>query len=135
MPLDVYLQDKPGLPRVGDDYRHVCSFRDDEGYYWFLHPLFEELRADTGEYIDLYGGAVFKGDALGALARTVAAARVLVDAQPDQWDVVIGIKMAPEPEEIHTTVEKKQMLNLLSKLEEAVSTAKAVGAYVTFWGD
>lgn len=135
MPLDVYVQSEPELPRAGGDYEYFCSFHDDEGYYWFLHPLFDELRAETGEYIDLYGGAVFKGVTLDALARTIDNARIFVNAQPDRWDVVTGIRMGLVPREIHSTVEKPQMMTLLEKLEEAVNKAKAVGAYVTFWGD
>jgi hypothetical protein len=83
MHLDVFLQPNAEPPRVGDDYEYVCPFDADEGYYWFLHPLFEELRAETGEYINLYDRAVFSGDSLEALARTLSAAHSLVAGHPE----------------------------------------------------
>jgi hypothetical protein len=41
---------------------------DDDGYYWFLHPLWERLRPETGQYIDLYGYAGFAGSCSSATA-------------------------------------------------------------------
>ena len=74
MALDVYVQPQPELPRIGSKYSRICSFEDD-GYYWFLYPLFEELAKETGQHIDLYDGAAFSGISLEALARTIASAR------------------------------------------------------------
>jgi hypothetical protein len=68
---------------------------DDDGYYWFLHPLFEELQASTGQYIDLYGDAAFVGANLDALGRILSAARRLVEAQPKSWKVHTGTQMLP----------------------------------------
>ena len=135
MSLDVYVQPKAEMPRIGDESEHICSFVDDEGYYWFLYPLFEKLREETGEFIDLYGGATFSGVALDALAQTIVEAHKLVDAQPDSWEVVTGVITKPVRKEVRASVNKQQMKMLLAKLEEAVSKAKTRGAYVTFWGD
>ena len=38
---------------------------------WFLHPLFEKLRAQTGQYIDLHGNATFADEQLAALKKDV----------------------------------------------------------------
>jgi len=51
---------------------------------WFLHPLFEKLRAETGQYIDLYASATFADEQLAALKK------MLAEAQPDCWEVQVG---------------------------------------------
>ena len=135
MALDVYVQPTADMPRISDDYEHICSFIDNEGYYWFLYPLFEKLKEETGEYIDLCGAAIFGGNGLDALARTVNTARKRVAEQPEVWEVVTGIITEPVHEEIRLTVNKQQMVMLLDKLEDAVDHAKATRSYVTFWGD
>ena len=56
MGLDIGIGDA----QVGRLMRNEPSIVfEDDGYYWYLHPFFEVLRAETGEYIDLYGGANF----------------------------------------------------------------------------
>ncbi len=44
----------------------TCEFEDD-GYYWYLWPAFEDLKIKTGQLIDLYGGCEFAGDSLISL--------------------------------------------------------------------
>ena len=34
---------------------------DDEWYFWFLEPFFNELNQKTGQYIDPWGYAEFSG--------------------------------------------------------------------------
>jgi hypothetical protein len=60
---------------------------DDDGYYWFLHPLFERLANDTGEFIDLYGDACFKDKNLNALKSVLSEARSHVRKQRKSWSV------------------------------------------------
>ncbi len=55
---------------------------EDDGYYWFLHPLFVALAEETGQYVDLYGGARFQGQDLDALERALASSRQLIEVQP-----------------------------------------------------
>ena len=57
---------------------------EDDGYYWFLHPLFERLAGETGQYIDLYGDALFAGPDLLALSRMLSEARRLVGPSPSR---------------------------------------------------
>jgi hypothetical protein len=42
---------------------------NDDGCYWFVHPLFERLREECGKYIDLYGDATFTRDDFPRLRR------------------------------------------------------------------
>jgi hypothetical protein len=135
--LDIYLQPNGNLPpRPGDGGEHIAAFPfENEGYYWFLCPLFEALRQETGENIDLYGDARFHGETLAALEQTLLEARALVSGQPDQWEVVIGIRPWEDPPEVCVTIQKAVMIGLLDTLEAATLRARETGAYITFWGD
>jgi hypothetical protein len=110
------------------------SFEND-GYYWFLHPLFETLAKETGQYLDLYDDCLFAGSDLEALARTFAAARTLIERQPSSWRVSIGRQLAPVPKEIHSTVEKKTFLQAIDRLEDIVRIAISTGNVVVSTGD
>ena len=137
MALDIYLQPDPVMPRINDTYEHLGAFYDTEGYYWFLEPLFAELYKTTGQYIDLYGGAIFHGEALKALAEMLLTAHEQVSAQPESWEVVTSIQLdsVPGSQEIRKTVHKQGMLALLDKLEAATHRAQSTGCYINFWGD
>jgi hypothetical protein len=122
------------MQRVGGDHEYICSL-DDDGYYWFLFPFFEDLAKQTGQWIDLYGGAAFAGQKLDDLARVLAVAREMVEKQPPAWEVVTGIREGPEPETIRSPVDRQQIRALLDTLEAAVRKAGVAGSYVTFVGD
>ena len=49
--LDIGVGD--ALHQPSDPAEPSLGFEGDDGYYWFLHPLFERLAAETGQYIDL----------------------------------------------------------------------------------
>ena len=49
MSLDIGIGDGSSLVPERDE---PSLFLEDDGYYWFLHPLFEGLQAETGQYID-----------------------------------------------------------------------------------
>ena len=72
----------PGVP--------WAEFHDD-GYYWFMWPLFEALAERTGQVIDLYGSAAFHGPALESFREILCEARALVQAQPETWQVVVPL--------------------------------------------
>jgi hypothetical protein len=119
------------------------SFESD-GYYWFLHPLFEGLRTDTGQFIDLFGDASFAGNEIFALERMLKAAKELVLAQPRSWDVCIGFELDPRQKEtqrdarlkeIFGTVERDHFLDVLSQLNRVVARAKELSRPVICFGD
>jgi hypothetical protein len=112
----------------------VIAF-DDDGYYWFLHPLFEELRAETGEYIDLYGGAVFEGESLVALQKMLANARSLVLAQSEVWSAHCGTQVKPVHKKLFQEVRRNRLLRLLSKFARIAQRAEETGRRVVCSGD
>ncbi|BCM92447.1 hypothetical protein IAD21_04327 [Abditibacteriota bacterium] len=139
MALDVFLQEKPGRPAHGAEYEEILCFEEEEeeGYYWFLYPLFQQLQKRTGQFVDQYGVAIFGGDNLDSLANTIAAARQLTENHPEEWDVVVGFEVGPARprREIRQPVNKARMLSLLDKLQTAIAKATEKNYYVAFWGD
>src|SRR5687767_1401308 len=108
---------------------------DSDGYYWFLHPLFEKLRSETGQYIDLYGDASFSAATLSALERMVAEAMRLVEAQAATWQVYTGTQLKPEHKELYAEVTKDCFLAMLRKWQQIIARAKDIGKPVVCFGD
>jgi hypothetical protein len=126
---------------IGDGVRPVplesepSLWLSNDGYYWFLHPLFERLHAETGQYIDLYGDASFSGKSMMALERLAADAKKLVRSQPPTWRVHTGTQLAPEQKEVYSEVEKARFMELLVKLDQIIQRAKEIGQPVVCFGD
>jgi hypothetical protein len=133
MSLDLFLQSGPEMPPGGDG-EYVCSLEDD-GYYWFLEPFFGDLAEQTGQYVGLYGGAVFGGAALEVFQRTLAAARERTAAMPDRWEVVTGLRPGAVSDELRAEVVRAELEALLDRLDAAAARATAVGQYLKFFGD
>jgi hypothetical protein len=132
MALDLGIGDGvSSIPQQGEPSLWLSS----DGYYWFLHPLFENLRSETGQYIDLYGDASFTGASLSALERMVAEAVGLVQAQPATWQVHTGTQLRPEHKELYVDVEKDRFLALLHKWLKIIERAKEIGKPVVCFGD
>jgi hypothetical protein len=108
---------------------------ESDGYYWFLHPLFEKLRSETGQYIDLYGYASFSGATLSVLERMVAEAVRLVQAQPATWQVHTGTQVRPDHKELYAEVKKDCFLELLNKWQQIIARAKETGKPIVCFGD
>src|SRR5262245_50339246 len=102
--LDIGVGD--ALYQPSDPNEPSLGFEDD-GYYWFLHPLFEGLMVETGQYIDLYGSAMFAGPDLAALGRMLTEARRQVEARPESWEVQTAV--APV---LHQQVSRDEFLRL-----------------------
>ncbi|MCI0377739.1 MAG: hypothetical protein L0215_09045 [Gemmataceae bacterium] len=119
------LWDEPGF-----------CFLDDEGYYWFLHPLFWELAEKTGQYIDLYGDAAFSGESLRELERVLVQARAQVLAQPESWKVKIGTLLDPvHKKQLYARVTREEFLKLLREWRRVIRRARARGRRVVCFGD
>jgi hypothetical protein len=113
---------------------------EDDGYYWFLYPLFERLAERTGQIIDPYSAATFAGPAVAALRETLAEARRLVVAMPEQWDVKtgesIGSTLHPTPPTpVYETVRRDAFERLLRRFEGLVDAALATDRPIVCLGD
>lgn len=110
-------------------------FLDDDGYYWFLHPLFTQLAEQTGQYIDLYGNAYFEGTRISPLQEVLTQARQQVEKQPGTWRVSIGFQTHPEYKETFEEVNQAIFLERLSQWENLVALARQQSLGVVCFGD
>lgn len=150
MALDVGIGDGKSLIPVQNE---PSLFLEDDGYYWFLHPLFERLRTETGQYIDLYGDASFGEANLSALEQVLKEARALVESQPVAWEVHVGTQIIPKGkdlfkvvgaeivgnwenvQEIYKGVERNQFSELISQWQMITARARVLGRPVVCFGD
>src|SRR4051812_44751913 len=119
--LDIGVGD--AIHQPSDPAEPSLGFEDD-GYYWFLHPLLERLAGETGQYIDLYGYALFAGADLLALGRMLADARRLVEAQPESWEVYTGTQLVPVHRGVFKAVERAELLSRLAAWKRATDRAR-----------
>lgn len=108
---------------------------DADGYYWFIHPLLQDLAERTGLYIDLYGYAAFGPGELMYLQQLVSDIRALIAEQPLEWDVHCGTQIFPENKEIFDAVSKSKFVDLVDKLQCVIDVARASGKNVVCIGD
>lgn len=114
----------------------MCSVTlDNDGYYWFLHGLFAELRDETGLYLDLYGDAMFGTSHFGRLKKLLDQATELVEAQPAKWRVNVGKQVHPVERDLFDTVTKDEFQRLLANFRRVVDEAERLGGYVQCAGD
>jgi hypothetical protein len=108
---------------------------EDDGYYWFLHPLLVALADETGQYVDLYGEARFQGESLNALERVLVSACELVESQPSSWEVHVGTQLSPERRELYKPVERRRFLELIATWQGIVARARELRRAVLCFGD
>src|SRR3954453_21478701 len=109
-------------------------FSLDDGYYWFLHPFFERLAATTGQYVDLFGDAVFEGANLDCLEQMLTEARALVESKPERWSVHVGTTVRPTRRELYCEVVREQFVQLLQHWQEVVKRARVTGYRLVCFG-
>lgn len=108
---------------------------DNNGYYWFLYELFEELSSQTGQMIDLYETVVFSGDQLIYLRSTFEKADHLISSQPTEWMVRIGWEYEVGGKEILALVTKHTFKMMLDKLLALANQAIDERKSIIFAGD
>ncbi|MEJ2158279.1 MAG: hypothetical protein P8X96_23380 [Desulfobacteraceae bacterium] len=118
----------------GKGANHQMSL-DDDGYYWYLHPLFVELRDRTGIYIDLYGDATFNRGNIAQFELLINKANDLLKKEPDKWKVKTGVQTHPVKKAIFQEVTKKTFENKLKTLSAMVKVVKNSTAKLVFFGD
>jgi hypothetical protein len=90
---------------------------NDDGYYWFLYPLFEQVYAQTGKRIDLHGRAEFTTAQLAVLQAAIRQGREFVQQLPETWAVPARLRRAP-------TSEPFRMLDCLSARRHTLFTRR-----------
>ena len=125
MALDIYLSDTHSKE----------VFFEADGYYFFLYPLFEDLAQQTGQMIDLYNDALFENASLQNLKSTLEKAKQLIQAQPDEWDVVTGWTDQTKKTPTHDKVSKERFQKLLDEFSQLVDTAIKAGKPIKCVGD
>jgi hypothetical protein len=109
---------------------------DDDGYYWFLHPLFERLRDECGKYIDLYGDALFSRDDFARLRRLLSDAELLARKEPRRtFPVRIGKQLRPVVKDVYAEVDRAKLLDLIFRFRALIDEAERCDGIVECQGD
>lgn len=136
MSLDIYLQKENKLLETSDN---LFLSLEDDGYHWFLYEFFEDLAKQSGQMIDLYDDAFFKGESLDLLNQTIQQAKEAISQKPEVWDEFIGTTLKKggrtKVERIYSTVCKKNLEVILITLEKAITKAKEKNLGILFIGD
>lgn len=140
MALDIGIGDGSSFGPVQNE----PSLQLDDGYYWFLYPLFVDLARTTGQSIDQYGDASFAGKNLAAMKDMLQHALNLIEPQPATWEVGIGWALVPYQRDTRTrphlmgtfaVVDKAHFLLLVRQWERVVARAKELDRPVVCFGD
>jgi len=141
MSLEIGLAGSQPDPFSAAQYMVSLDDHENGGYYWFLYPLLEQLATQTGQMIDLYGDAEFRGDDLPVLRQTLVEACRLVADQPVRWSVYVGTSSMPNatppvpPWPVFKEVERSKFIKLLDTLIAIVDRAISAGVAVVCKGD
>jgi len=127
MSLDVGIQ-------LGHQIDYRMSF-DDDGYYWYLHPLFEAMYQQIGIYIDLYGVATFTADNISQLESLLDKVSTMIATEPESWDVCIGNQSYPIKKKLFYRVSKKDFESKLKTLRTMITQVHSKSAKLIFSGD
>ncbi len=108
---------------------------EDQGYYWFLYPLFEKFRDRTGIYISLYGNAKFHQGNIDQIESLVKEAQGIIANMPKTWQVHCGQQTRPEVKEIYYPVTKEEFIRKINILLMLINEVKVNGSELVFKGD
>lgn len=141
MSLEIGLAGSQSEPFSTAEYLVSLDYDENGGYYCFLRPLLEQLAEKTGQMIDVYEDAAFRGDDLPVLRSTLVEARQLVADQPERWSVYVGTSSMPNatppvpPWDVFKEVERSKFIELLDTLIAIVDRAIAAAVAVVCRGD
>jgi FMN phosphatase YigB (HAD superfamily) len=124
---------------------------EDDGYYWFLRPLFDQLFEQTNQYVDPYGNAYFEGTSLDLLQETITTAYQQVESQPETWLVSTSasidflqmhreyyadfLQTHPDYKEVFEEVSKATFIDLLNQWDSLVKLARQQNLGIVCFGD
>jgi hypothetical protein len=122
MAVDLILT-RNGLVLQWPDWTYLRL--EDDPVYWFLSSgMIEEVKQQTGEWIDLYGHAEFSGEKLEKLARIVAKTlEEIRRAEESEWPVHLGTQWSPVKKEWYGRVTRAELVDRLEQLLHLSSLA------------
>lgn len=121
---------------IKGEFKIFFTFKDeDEGYYCFLHPLFEKLQTRTRIYIDLYGNAKFHQGNIHEIESVVKEAQGMIENMPMTWQVHCGQQTYPEVKDLYYPVTKKEFNRKIDILLMLIKDVKLNGSELFFNGD
>ncbi len=130
MSLDLHVRGQ----RFRDRPAPALSLEND-GYYWFLQPLFARLRDECGKSLDLYGDTQFTRDDFPRLRALLHEAERLARRQPRTWEVHLGTQLRPAKREVRRTVDRDRLLELIAAFRALVDAADELGGTLECIGD
>jgi len=138
MALDLYLQKDANIP---DSLKNRFIEFEEDGYYCFLHSFFKDLSKQTDQVIDYCEDAFFNGKDLELFNQMIEKVRTEIVQKPDTWEEYIGtiihenIRGKGKAQKFYSTVHKKELQSILTKLEKTVAKAKKQNLGIFFFGD
>ena len=125
---------------IGKSYKsilkkHFISLEDD-GYYWELYPLFEDIFEVTGEMIDLYDGATFNSQTQIYLRKSLEKKLIDIYSKEDNWGVIVGWSFENKKRvKVLKTVSKDKLIHLIKTIIHNLDIAKKENKKIIFLGD
>jgi hypothetical protein len=101
--------------------------------FWYLHPFFLKIETETGELVDLYGGATFRGPSIEILSRELANAEHLLAGKPNTW--AFRETFGPGGNCRADMATKAHVAAIIRRLRLVVQEASESGAVIEFVGD
>lgn len=121
MALDIIITVNRVIPEF--DEEKSISFNDDADY-WYLYPVFEKLKKDTGEMIDLYDDAEFSNGSLQKLRNLILTEiNNLKEMKNKECLIHTGTQTFPEKKEIYKELNKNHLTQKLKKWLDIVDLA------------
>lgn len=123
MALDIVLTVNKKVPTWNQ--QTSISF-DDAADYWYLYDtMINEIRVETGEFLDLYGDCRFIGSTLHTLQRLVQKHLTLLKQKHDKsWPIKVSTQLRPVKKEIFKTLVKHELeekfIKFLTLIQQAI---------------
>ena len=100
---------------------------EDDGYYWYLFPYFEDVAKQTGQFIDPYGDAEFDAATLPYLLTTLERAAGSLRRKPKEWKVRIGWRGQQEVfEKVSKATLQRMLRDFIALVKRAMETKQEV---------
>jgi hypothetical protein len=88
----------------------------------------------SGKYIDLYGDTMLTRDDFPTLRALLAEAALTASRQPATWQVQVGPQVYPVEKALYRTVVRRDLLDLIAKLEAMMDAAEEIGGFIECMG-